>query len=180
MTRDTTSGLGSDKLAQLLRLGADEQNVGDPEDSERQKARQLAALLNRSVPAKAVVIQTLPAIMQQVCQALESLSTSHMDEVLLDPNSDVAVIEPIKSYAKQLTKSASTDVEREVALVLYYAAIASALVFHNKHITKNSTAKLGKSFKRLSALAWVDKKIVGLLKDATTLCAKQVISDDPK
>ncbi len=180
MMNDATSGLGSDKLAQLLQLGADEQNVGNPEDSNAQKATELAALLTHSLPVNAVLMQALPAIIQRVCQELDSLPENSMDKILLDPSSDVAVIDQIKSYAKQKTKSAPSSTEREAAIALYYAAIASALVFHNKEITKNTHTKLRKSFERLSVLEWVDKNIASLLSDAAALCAKRVTSDVPR
>ncbi len=180
MMNDSTSGLGSDKLAQLLQLGADEQNVGDPENSNAQKATMLATLLTHSLPVNAVLIQSLPAIIQRVCQELESLPENSMDKILLDPSSDVAVIDQIKSYAKQKTKSAPSNIEREAAIALYYAAIASALIFHNKQITKKNHTKLRKSFEQLSVLQWVDKRIANLLSDAAALCAKRVTSDVPR
>lgn len=180
MMSDATSGLGSDKLAQLLQLGADEENSAMPEDVNAEKAARLAALLKHSPPLSAVLAQSLPAIIQRVCQELESLPENTVDGILLDPSSDVGVIDQIKKYAKQRSKSACSSAEREAAIAMYYAAIASAMVFHNKQITKNSTAKLKKSFERLSALEWMDGRIAGLLSDAASLCAKRISSDVPR
>ena len=180
MSKHTTSGVGSDKLKQLLCLGADEQEICPAEDNpdpNEQKARRLTALLKAVVPFDEVLIQTLPMIFQRVSQELGVLSAGAIEEALLDPASDMAVIERIKSYAKKTAKIAVSSIEKEAATVLYYAAIASALVFHNKWITKHSKIKLKQSFIKLSSMDWVNKKIAGLLNNAVKVCDKQIGSN---
>ena len=176
MRRDMTPAWGSDKLAKLLQLGAAEE--GSPErstqpDSEDQKVETLQRLLQTALPLKEVLAQALPMVIQRVCQELDALSTGAMEKALLDPDTAQSVIEHIKAHAKQITRRTTSAVEKEAATVLYYAAIASALVFHNKRITKSSYTKLKRSFDSLAAMTWVSKEIAGLLGDAARVCGKQ-------
>ena len=113
----------------------------------------------------------MPLVIQRVCQELDVLSTGAMEKALLDPDTAVPVIEQIKGHAKRMTKSTPSIVEKEAATVLYFAAIASGLVFHNTRITKSSYAKLERSFETLSAKTWVSKEIAALLDDGRKVSA---------
>lgn len=180
MRRDMTPAWGSDKLAKLLQLGAAEE--GPPErstqpDSEDQKVETLQRLLQTALPLKEVLARALPMVIQRVCQELDALSTGAMEKALLDPDAPQSVIEQIKAHAKQITKTTTSADEKEAATVLYYAAIASALVFHNQRITKIRYANLKRSLDTLAAKTWVSKEITGLLEDAANVCAKQGASE---
>jgi hypothetical protein len=90
--------------------------------------------------------------------------------VLSDPDVDVAVVQQIKDHAKELAKGAQSDLQREVATMIYYAAIASALVYHDTVITKRAYGKLHQSFDKLRHKTWLGRGIGDLLRRASEIC----------
>ncbi len=167
MSDDTTSGLGPEQLARLLDLGTDEAAKGA--DQDEPKADRLAALLESAVPADDVLVQALPEIILRVCRELKPLATGSVKQALLGPDSNLAVITQIKSYAKELARQSEPGAAQEAAKVLYYAAMASALVFHDEKITKLSGEELRISFEQLGAASWVPEDISGLMNRAARI-----------
>jgi len=72
-----------------------------------------------------------------------------------NPQTDISAIQRIKNFAKESGAAATSKVEGDVLLVLYYAAIASALLLHGMKITKHSWADLAQFFRSLAKKEWV-------------------------
>ena len=66
--------------------------------------------------------------------------------LLVNPTTDIQLINKIKEHGKILSQKAQVDIEHDTANAIYYAAIAHALVCHNLKITKFSYEELEKSF----------------------------------
>ena len=63
---------------------------------------------------------------------------------------------------------------KEIFLSVYYAAIASGLVFHGRKITEHSYAHLMEAFQSLSGEKWLQEGLVDILKPAHEFCKDRV------
>jgi hypothetical protein len=86
---------------------------------------------------------------------------------------DVRVLERIKDHAKELGTAAKNEAEREVALALYFAAIAAALLHHRAIISQHPWPHLEQSFKTLSGRRWIDADLLQLFTAAADSCKNQ-------
>jgi hypothetical protein len=87
-------------------------------------------------------------------------------EVLMNPATTVGTLNAIKESAK---KSASLG-ERQIAVTIYFAAIASALVFHDQKISTSCYASLQRSFCELAEKPWMPLEFASLFVRASTIC----------
>jgi hypothetical protein len=166
----STFGLSAEKLADLLKIGSDTGRAEDRADTESRKARLLRGWLSARLPLDAVLVESLPRILERVCRQLQPLAHESFGKLLQDPQADIEPIKKIKDYSKRLVKSAKSDAEHEAAAAIYYAAIANALLFHERRITKLSYEHLEDTFLQLSQSSWISPELVGLFKKARRLC----------
>ncbi|KPL20813.1 MAG: hypothetical protein AMJ75_11170 [Phycisphaerae bacterium SM1_79] len=66
-----------------------------------------------------------------------------------------------------------SEPEHAVAVAIYYAAIASALVFHDVKVTTHSYESLEASFTRLINKPWMSAELNSLFIRALKLCRKK-------
>ncbi|MBL7218973.1 MAG: hypothetical protein ISS69_02575 [Phycisphaerae bacterium] len=92
-------------------------------------------------------------------------------DLLLHPDTDLAELTSLKQYAKDLSKQDGPELSREVAITVYYAAIAAALVHHDSKIANFSYGELDAAFTRLIEADWVAWDIADLLARARKICA---------
>jgi len=76
----------------------------------------------------------------------------------------------IKEHAKRMMSTADTDAKYETRAVIYYAAIASALVLHDRKITTHSNRDLEDSLSALAERKWINADLSQLLKKAQEIC----------
>jgi len=180
----STFGLGREKLARLWEIGEDAPKVREDADSEARKAELLQGQLAESLSLDAGITQILPNIVSVVLDKLKPfLGCSHR-HLLTNPETDTSVLETIKNLYKEQAASDSSEVQQEVATVLYYLAIGAALVHADVRITKLSYATLSQSFGVLSKHDWLPEDMKRLLDDAHQCCLRHVNdiekSDDAK
>jgi hypothetical protein len=164
-------------MARLLELGTDVPDPtvpSDPAVTDQEKGHALQDLLGTTMPVDVAVSQSLPAVLVRVCNSLQSLTREKFGQLLQKPSNDLATVEQIKEYAKRLSKSVPAGPEQEASTVVYYAAIANALVFHDKRITGRSLEKLKQAFDRLAGLPWVEQGLVQLLRKASEICGTKM------
>jgi hypothetical protein len=116
------------------------------------------------------LIETLPTVLKSLSEELQSVSGKSLGLLLQSPETKIALIRRIKDFAKVLGASAKDDIEREVALALYYAAIANALVYHKVKISQHDYEKLTQSFETLSEHDWVPPNLKRLFTKAKEYC----------
>jgi hypothetical protein len=165
----TTFGLSPEKLARLLNIGSDASQAEDKVGPEQKKAELLHDWLAATLPADAALVESLPKIVGRLCRRLLPLVGEPFGNLLQNPKTDVAVIKKIKDYSKKMVASARSETEHDAATAIYYAAIASALVFHDKRITKFSYQSLKNSFSTLVESSWLTSEITDLFRKACRL-----------
>ena len=172
MKRDSISGLSSAQLVQLLGVGAEEgvQDAGDPSEKT---ARLLSDRLAGPLPMKTDVVEALPVLMGKLQRKLVPQEGKSVGELLLDKETKLDAIRMIKDYGKKLGKHRGSESEHAVGVVIYYAAIASALLFQNEKITSYSFKSLAESFEIMMQKPWLPSSMSRLYAKAKKLCRKQ-------
>ena len=174
MDKESTAfGLSSEQLARLLKIGSDTSQADSKVDQEQKKTELLHDWLAASLPLETALVESLPKILRHLCQELRPMAGKPFGDLLKEPNTDIAAIEKIKDYSKKIVASAKSEAEHDAAAAIYYAAIASALVYHKKTITKFSYKNLRDSFSALTDQAWLTPDLVALFEDASKLCQEK-------
>jgi len=71
---------------------------------------------------------------------------------------------------KALAAAPASPEQHSSAIAVYYAAIASALVFHGRKVTRNPWPHLDASFARLADEPWIGGELADLFARASRLC----------
>lgn len=173
----TTFGLSPEKLAYLWNIGPD---AGPQKDDDLPLDERRGTLLRDWLASSPAPIPTLFPSMSpelcQICQKLQLFGEEPLGRLLQNPGTDVSTIEAIKRLSKQLVTHADSEIENDIATVIYYAAIAHALVFHDRRITSFSYERLGNAFAALGQNTWLTPGIAALLENARCLCAEKMKS----
>ncbi len=91
-----------------------------------------------------------------------------------------SLLRAIKDCSKRLSFSLDSKTEAALATTTYYAALASALVYHDKKITQYSYDALEQSFATFSAKKWVGPELAGLFARARRICQdRRGVDEDP-
>lgn len=159
MDNETTSGWGPKKMARLLAFGAPAGPAEDSRHPDEVTGELLRDRLAGPLTLDKRVVDSLPVILGQP-----------LGEVLLDPETEVGVLDKIKDYGKGLPLGRKEGPEHAAAIAIYYASIASALVFHDRKITGHSYDGLEKSFAVLIEKQWLPPDFARLFSKARKLC----------
>ncbi|MCU0916715.1 MAG: hypothetical protein MUC88_19465 [Planctomycetes bacterium] len=168
-----SAGLTSDQLARLWSIGADGDQEHDAADADQTRRDLLLDHLARSLPPDQALLELLPEMLGRLSQQLRLFSGESLHALLADPRVDVWVLERIKDHAKELGTAAQNEMEREVALALYFAAIAAALLHHRAKISQHPEPQLEESFRTLSRRPWIPADLRQLFTAAAARSSKQ-------
>ncbi len=163
-----TSGIGPDKLRNLLQICAEAGSASDEVDSDKTKAELLQDLLSQSVPVEAL-LGNLSEHLTTLCRISGIESERSVRDLLTCRETDVRLLKIIRDHFKRKSKCTNPDL-RKVATAVYYAAIAYALVMHDLKITKFSNKDLSEAFSRLSDAEWIPRVLADLFGEASIYC----------
>ena len=166
----TTSGLSPKRLAKLWNIGSDADQAQPDMDESSRKTELLRDLLAAALPSPQYKHKSRLACKPDVLSVVNSITDKTIEELVRNPDSDVALLRKIKEYGKKLSDNAGVKSESHAAIVIYYAAIASALVFHDKRITKFSYKDLGDYFHRFDKEKWIPEGLRSLFSRAAEYC----------
>lgn len=167
MENDTTFGASPLGLAGLLGIGATGNSAAE---ADQAAAELLRARLDGTLPLDSAVIDALPALPERFDTQLAPLGGRPLGQVLADRATDLKTIGVIKEYGKKLAARRDSAADHAAGIVIYYAAIASALLFHGKKITQHSIASLAHSFDLLVAKPWIPPDLLARFAEAKSLC----------
>jgi len=166
----STFALTPGQLAKLMALGTDGRAPREDLDADNQMAGLLRDRLADPLRFEREAINALPPALADVCRELTALANRPLGEVLLDPGTDLRVLEAVKEYGKRLAASQKDGREHAAALAIYYAAIAAALVFHRRRITRHTCGSLDRAFGLLVGKAWTPQDLAALFAKAREVC----------
>jgi len=165
--------LNVEQSTNLLRLCLNAEQQRPDESQEENRASILLDALGSKLPVNPALFESLPPILRALSEELKSVSGLPLGDLLQDSKTKIAVIRRTKDFAKELGNSAKDEVERDVALALYFAAIAAALVFHRVRISQHSYEQLARSFKALAQHDWITPGLAALYEKARKRCARK-------
>jgi len=165
--------LTDDQKSRLLKLGHGSKHHEQSPDRKQEKVDILYEVLNSSLPLNPSVINSLPIVMRGLSSRLHSLAGQPIGDLLQDSTTDITTITRIKQYAKESGSLLDSDDKREIFLVVYYAAIASALLFRNEKITQHSYADLEQFFCSFARKDWMLDELVSLFTRASQYCLEK-------
>lgn len=167
-------GVSPEELARLLNLGSDTVRAEEKVDQEQKKAKLLHDWLAATLPLEVVMVECLSNIFRRLCGDAQQFIGKPFGDLLTDPRTDILAIEKIKDYSKKLAIYAKSETGHDAAIVIYYAAIASALIFHNCRITKLSYESLRDSFSSLTESEWLTVDLIQFFKRSFVICQNKV------
>lgn len=168
-----TPPFNPDIVSRLFKLCLDSDSAPDNLDDDYKRTLLLRDLLGDIPPLRSDILQGIPALLQQLHQALPRSEGKNLGQFLQDPKTPADELRIAKDYAKQATKSAQKDAEYEVAGVVYYAAIAAALVHHGIRITQHSFEQLHESLDALVGKDWILPELKSVLMHAKEICKEK-------
>jgi hypothetical protein len=168
MASKTTYGLDLNRLKKLLSLGGEE---CPPEGRCPNKIEGHIPMeeLDRPLPRLSRFLEPLAAELQKIehhlPQADDRQEQSLLD-ILLQPTSPFEWICVIKDFGKRMSGDEIPENDRILGIVLYYASIASAGLFHGKKITQSSDGKLRNAFENFCGKSWIPADLKKLFVQA--------------
>jgi len=169
----TTSGLKPDKLGELLSICSENSQAKIGPDQE--KAELLHDHLAETLPFEACKDGFVAENLSHLCQVPGLLTGESIRNLLNHSQTNISLIKKVKDYGKKLSKCATSESERDIANVIYYAAIANALVFHDLKISRFSYENLKNTFSTLIKSNWLTPDITQLFKTACNFCRQKGI-----
>lgn len=173
MCSESTSSLGQEKLARLLRIGSKEDHAPGENDGgvcDQDKADLMQETVRTALLDDEPSSQSVPDIIRRACLKPPEPAREQVAFVLADAEIGLTTIQQIKNHAKALAKNAPSDLQREVATVVYFAAIASAVVHHDTVITKIALDKLCRSLEEVGSKTWLPGDVAAVIDRALQAC----------
>lgn len=166
MAEKSTFRLNKDKLATLWTLGSRREEDHGPANEDVATAELLATRLDGPLPFDSAVTGMLSACTGKSPNAISSMS---IRDALLDPQASLNILEAIKEFAKRMSTTGGVP-GQSAAIAIYYGAIASVQVFHNKNITSHSHESLREAYGILLEKHWLSDDLAHLFTRAKHLC----------
>jgi hypothetical protein len=139
------------------------QTAADSQDP----AKILRERLRSPMPVEQVAVESLQEALAQVRQNVLPLAGVPVGELLLSPSTEVATLVTVKNHAKKLAAGLQRPgAEYDAMLAIYFAAIASGLVFHRQKISAHSDETLIRAFRTLKDRPWMTWELAELFGKA--------------
>ena len=165
--------LNRSQKSRLLSLGISSKPHKQSTDKVERKEDMLYDVLMRTLPVEPLVVESLPSVIKGLSHRLHSLAGQPIVELLKNPATDIDTIRKIKQYAKESGTATDSEDKKDVFLAVYYAAIASALIFHNQKITQHSYSDLQHFFSSFVQNDWILDELVSLFSRAQEYCLEK-------
>jgi len=170
----TTSDVYITRKRRASSIEQDSQDARKRPSDGRNRRKMLRNRLSKTLPLSRSQINALPVVLGQLCHTIGLLAGETMMAMLCDPSTDISLIIRIKLYGKRLSVDAQSDAEIEAATVIYFAAIASALVNHDRKITKSSYERLLAFLSYFAKEKWIPGDLSDLFRVARRCCRARI------
>ena len=170
------SSLPAEKLGHLLGLCSENAKSAQVFDHDQVCLEALEDLLASVLPAESYDSSSVIDELSHLCDISGLAQGDPIRNILLDSQASVALLDQIRGFAKNKSKKAASEAEADATGVVYYAAIAGALVYHDSKISRLSQQKLQQTFAELAETNWVPSDLVELFKKAKQYCQNILVS----
>ena len=178
--KSTTFGLTPGKISNLLKVCTETFNKDADMESKQKKAELLQDRLSETLLTGSLKDSPLSKELTQLCYISGIAAGESIRNLLINPGTDIELINKIKEHGKSLSQSTKADVEHDIANAIYYAAIAHALIYQNAKITKFSYKELERALAVFTQTDWVSKDLLDLFSKAVKYCHGQLNGNQGK
>jgi hypothetical protein len=130
----------------------------------------LQDILARPLPRDRPIPDSLRAVLKRPRDEVFATPGQTISDLLTKAETDLGVIKAIRDFGKELRRRTGPETQKAAATAIYYAAVASAVVFHQRKITRHSYAKLQKAYEDLEQKKWIPSDLKRLFKKAKEAC----------
>ena len=166
MNRDSTLGLDPQKLARLVGITLDSEGDVERDNPGQSTSELIHTCLAETLLFDTAMIDDLPVVIGHTEKDHTFHAGKRLGELLIDPKSDLEMIREVRRYAKKAASLKKSQIRHAVAITVYFAAIANALIFHHLKITTVSYESLKDSFDNLADKPWMPPDLVELFRKA--------------
>jgi hypothetical protein len=170
MDKESTYGLKPEQLAELLSVGIGDAAADGKVSDDEAIAAALREQLECKLPTGLYLFDSLLLMLGRLGCDARSLVGKSLGEVLLAQETDVGLLQAIKDYCKKLSYNSVSDSNVAVATTIYYAALASGLLYHDKKLSQYSYKALSESFSMLAEKKWMTPELGRLFSRARDIC----------
>jgi hypothetical protein len=178
MDKKSTFGLKLGQLADLFNVGIEKADPVDQACDDQEIADLLQSQLTTALPKDLVLFDSVLMMMGRLGCDARSLAGKSLGEILLDSRSDIGLLQIVKDYTKEMSSDSISEAQSAVAIALYYASLASSLVYHNKKITKYSYEALAQNFASLADQRWMAPQLAELFTKAIGICKEDKLTNE--
>jgi len=134
---------------------------------DQSTAKLLREQLRSPIPVERFAVESLQEAIGRVRQDVLPLAGVPVGELLLDPRTELTALVTLKNCAKKLAAGLQRpSAEYDAMVTIYFAAIASALVFHGQKISLHPKEALTHSFCVMKDQPWMAWELMGLFTKA--------------
>lgn len=170
MAEESTFGLKREQLAELFSLALDDGETADAVCNDEKIADLLRDQFSAQMPKGSFPSDSILMMMGRMGLDVSSLGGKSLGDVLLDRQCDMDLLLAVKDCGKRLSRTLTAEAKKVIATTIYYAAIAGALLYHDKKITGYSYLELGKSLDKLIEKKWMTPELAEMLSLARDVC----------
>jgi len=171
--KSTTFGLTPGKISNLLKVCAESFGNDVDMETKQKKTELLQDRLSETLLTGSLKGSPLSKELAHLCHISGIAAGESIRNLLINPGTDIKLIEKIKEHGKSLSQSTKADAEHDIANAIYYAAIAHALIYQNLKITKFSYKELEKALSFFTQTDWVSTDLRELFAKAVKYCKYQ-------
>lgn len=169
MNSQEQSNAKPEQLADMLGIGI-ESSRGDTDGPLDLTAKLLRKKLDGHLPPDPAAAAKLPSVLDNIYKELVPGGRRSLGEALADPKTDITTLLRIKDAAKRDASKDGNESQRAVSVSIYYTAIASALLFHDRKITTYTYDTVASGIAKLLEKPWIPETLAGHLKTARDVC----------
>ena len=162
--------LNSDHRTRLLKIGLSASSSEDHDVEPNEKRTDtLYQILTSPLFLETDAKTSLPDFITGQVQDLVSISGKPMGELIQDLQTDLLTLRKIKEHSKLDGTNADSKEAQDAFMAVYFAAIASALVFHDTTISHHKDEDLSRFFDSFCKKPWVLTELRTLFQKASSL-----------
>jgi hypothetical protein len=151
MDKKTLFSWKPQQLSQLFNIGSD----AEIPTGEKLKSDYLDRILSQNLPLDKTAIDLLPVLIRPFSSTMGFFVDEPLITFLLNPVTNPDLLRQVKKFAKNSMSAAVSSAQREAAAVVYYAAIAGALLLYGQRISRLSYHQLVYTFSQLKEKKWI-------------------------
>ena len=156
--------LTDQQKTRLLSFALDARNQEPSRSGDEERGDLLCDILRCPLPAPGSGADLSLAATGAAHSTLRLVQGPPIRDLLGAPETDVSVLRRIKDYAKALGARAESEVEKDVFLAIYFAAIAAARVCQGERITEHTHKDLLRFFGDFVNARWMTTDLTQLFR----------------